>query len=80
LKALTNYGGSSDLALAHKYLESFTEDRQLREEKLDRLFAEAFDFVNDYNNWRAISRLADYLLKVNKNSITCEEVIAVLDS
>ena len=80
LKSLKNYGGSSDLALAREYLESFSASKQQQDEKLDELFTEACDFVNDYSNWKAITKLANYILESNKNIICCEEVISVLES
>jgi hypothetical protein len=80
LKALKNYGGSSDLALAREYLESFSASRQQQDEKLDELFVEACDFVSDYSNWKAITKLANYILESNKNIISCEDVISVLES
>jgi hypothetical protein len=80
LRALKNYGGGSDLALAREYLESFSANRQQQEEKLDELFAVAFDFINDYANWKAITKLANYILTSNKNIINCEEVVSVLES
>jgi hypothetical protein len=80
LRALKNYGGGSDLALAREYLESFSVNRQQQEEKLDELFLDAFDFINDRANWKAITRLADYILKSNKNIIGCEEVVSLLES
>jgi hypothetical protein len=80
LKALKNYGGSSDLALAHEYLESFSASNQLQYEKLDELFTVAFDFVNDDANWKAISKLANYILESNKNLISCEEVVSLIES
>jgi hypothetical protein len=80
LKALKNYGGDSDLALAREYLECFSASKQQQNEKLDELFTEAFDFVNDEANWKAIAKLANYILESNKNIINCEEVISVLES
>jgi hypothetical protein len=79
LKALINYGGSSDLALANEYLQSFSADKQQRDEKLDELFGYAFDFVNNDANWAAISKLADYILGSSKNIIRCEEIVLILD-
>ncbi len=79
LKALKNYGGSSDLALANEYLQSLSTDKQQRDDKLDELFTIAFDFVNNAANWKAITRLADYILESNKNIICCEEIMSVLD-
>ena len=80
LKALKNYGGRSDLKLAREYLKSFSASKQQQDKKLNELFAVAFDFVSDYSNWKAISKLADYILESNKNIISFEEVVSVLES
>jgi len=80
LKALKNYGGDSDLELAREYLESFSTSKQQQDEKLDELFTVACDFVSDYSNWKAITKLANYILESNKNIISCEEVVSVLES
>jgi len=80
LKSLKNYGGDSDLALAREYLESFSASMQQQDEKLDELFTDASDFVSDYSNWKAITKLANYILESNKNIISCEEVVSVLES
>lgn len=80
LGALINYGGGSDLALAREYLESYSENKQVQDEKLDELFNGVFDFVNDRENWKAIIKLADYILKCDKKIISCEEVVSVLES
>jgi hypothetical protein len=53
--------------------------KQQQDEKLHELFAVAFNFVNDRANWAAITRLADYILKSNKNIISCEEVVSLLE-
>lgn len=79
LKALKNYGGSSDLALANEYLQSFSADKQQRDKKLDELFNSAFNFVNNNANWAAITQLADYILGNSKNILNCEEIVSVLD-
>jgi len=80
LKALNNYGGGSDLALVREYLESFSASKQQQDEKLDELFTVAIDFVNDDANWKAISKLANYILESKKNIISCEEVVSILES
>ena len=80
LKSLKNYGGCSDLALAREYLESFSASKQQQDEKLNELFTAAFDFVSDYSNWKAITKLANHILDSNKNIIRCEEVVSVLES
>jgi hypothetical protein len=79
LKALKNYGGSSDLALANEYLQSYSTDKQQRDEKLDELFTVAFNFVNNDANWAAIVQLADYIFRSKKNIICCEEIVSMLD-
>lgn len=78
LKALKNYGGSSDLALVNEYLQSFSACREQQDKKLDELFAVAFDFINDQANWAAITRLANYILDSNKSIISCEEAVSLL--
>jgi len=80
LKSLKNYGGGSDLALAHEYLESFSASKQVQDEKLNELFAVACDFVSNSANWKAITKLANYILESNKNIIRCEEVVSVIES
>ena len=80
LNSLKNYGGGSDLALAREYLESFSTNKQQQDKKLDEMFTEAYNFINDYSNWKAISKLANYILESNKSIISCEEVVSVLES
>lgn len=80
INALKNYGGRSDIASVYEYLQSYSPNKQQQDEKLDELFNVAFDFVNDYENWKAISKLADHIIESNKNTISCEEVVAVLES
>lgn len=79
LKALNNYGGSSDLALANDYLQSFSACKQHQQEKLNELFCAAFNFINDCVNWAAITKLANFILESNKNIISCEEVVLLLE-
>lgn len=80
LKALKNYGGSSDIERAHEYLQSFSSCKQLQSKKLDELFTVAFKFINDRKNWAAITKLANYILNSNKNIISCKEVAALLEN
>ena len=80
LRSLENYGGESDLALAREYLKSFSASSHQEVGKLDELFAAACDFVSDSSNWKAITKLANYILESNKKIISCEEVVSVLQS
>ncbi len=79
LKALKNYGGDSGLTLINEYLQSFFTDKQ-KNEKLNELFTEAFDFVNDDTNWAAITKLANYIRGCKyEDIICCEEIGLMLD-
>ena len=51
----------------------------LVEEKIAERFNQAFQFIDSLVHWQAIERLAGYLLDNTKNTISCEEAIAVLD-
>lgn len=79
LKALKNYGGSSDLEMVNDYLQYFSACKQQQGKKLDELFSAAFDFINDRANWRAITKLANYILDSNKNIIGSEEVASLFE-
>jgi hypothetical protein len=79
VNALYNYGGTSDLEKVYDYLESLISDARLIEEKIAELFDQAFQFIESPAHWQAIERLASYILENMKNTISCEEAIAVLD-
>lgn len=79
LEALKFYGGSSDLKIVYEYLDCFIPSEKKREIKIDELFNQAFEFIEGYTNWHAISALANYILDNQKTIITCEEAISVLD-
>jgi hypothetical protein len=48
-------------------------------EKVSGLFNKAFQFIDSPDHWKAIERLADYILDNTKNTISCEEAIAMRD-
>lgn len=79
LNALRNYGGSSDLELINEYLQCLSDCKQQQSKKLEELFAVAFNFINDRTNWTAITKLANHILDSNKNIISCEEVVTLLE-
>ena len=79
VNALYNYGGTSDLEKVYDYLESIISDVSLIEEKMVELFDQAYQFIDSPIHWRAIERLAGYILVNTKNAIGCEEAISVLD-
>lgn len=77
--ALRNYGGDSCLALLNEYLCSFFSGQQ-KNQKLDALFSEAFDFVNHDTNWFAITQLARRLLDSSpEQALDSEEIGNMLD-
>jgi len=78
VNALHYYGGKSDLEKVYEYLENFISDNSLHEEKIVELFNQAFQFIDSPVHWKAIERLAAYILGNTKNTISCEEAIAVL--
>ena len=80
LHALHNYGGAFDLELVHEYLECFSENKERQDEKLRELFNEASRFIGDSSNWKAITKLAHYILESKKNTISFDEVASVLGS
>lgn len=79
INALHNYGGTSDLNQVYEYLDIFIADRSQRREKIVELFGKAFQFISSPAYWKAIERLAGYILNNKENIISCEEAIAVLD-
>lgn len=80
VEALKHYGGDEDLAVVHDYLRSYSADEQVQRESLNRFFIQAYNFINDKANWKAITRLAAYILASNKKLISCEEVAEVIES
>jgi hypothetical protein len=80
LSSLENYGGGSDLTLVREYIDNFSASKQQQDKKLDELFTAACNFIRDPLNWKAITKLASYILESNKNIISCEEVVSVLQS
>jgi hypothetical protein len=79
LNALKHYGGDAALAQALDYVQRFFADRQQQDEKLHKLFITAFNFINDRANWAAITKLASYILKSDKNVISAEEVASLIN-
>ena len=79
INALHNYGVTSDLNKVYEYMDIFIADRSRHQEKLAQLFNKAFQFIISPAHWKAIDRLAGYILNNKENIISCEEAIIVLD-
>ncbi len=80
LNALQYYGGTSDLEKVYEYLDTFIASKSQHGEKMAELFNLAFQFISSPTYWKAIERLAGYILSKKGSIISCEEVIAVLDA
>lgn len=79
IDTLNYYGGQLDLALASEYLKSLYPTATQQQEKLNQLLIKAFEFIDDYRNWQAITKLADYIYEKNKRVIYFEEVASALE-
>jgi hypothetical protein len=79
IHSLHFYGGQSDLDKVYEYLAHLISDRSLQEVKLTELFNKAFQFIESPLHWKAIERLAAYLLDSTKTTVSSEEAMAVLD-
>lgn len=78
--ALNYYGGSSDVEMANAYLEYFIVSKQQREKKMLELFIQAFQFIENKHNWKCIFKLVHFILNSEKDILSCEETIEVLDN
>lgn len=79
INTLNFYGGQLDLALVSDYLQSLYPSKQQQQEKLDQLFFKAFEFIDNDNNWQAITNLTDYIYEKNKSVIYFEELASILE-
>jgi len=80
LSALPAYGGDADLQAVNDYLDCFSDDPLMRQDKIDALFAVAFAFINERDNWQAIIALTQAILASKKDLISYQEIVSVLDA
>jgi hypothetical protein len=81
LGALKFYGGAMDLLTVDEYLDCLFPDNEIeRKQKQAELFLAAYGFVNNPDNWRAITALAEGLYNSTQDIVSCEELLALLDS
>lgn len=80
LHELKNYGGNSDLQKVENYLDIYSKDPAVRKAKLNELYAASFEFVSKAQNWRAIKQLAQFIVRHDKELISYQESIDILDS
>ncbi len=72
------YGGSYDIEYAQSYLDFFLSDEEEKNNKMQKLFKSAFDFVNHSGNWSQISKIAEFIVNAKSDLISCEEIRLVL--
>ena len=77
--ALHNYGGYNDLEKAQSYLEYFIASKSQRQEKMQELLGEAFQFIDNARYWKCILNLAHFILDSEQETITCDEAITIFD-
>lgn len=78
--ALKNYGGKSDQEKIEDYLDGFRMPPMKKAERIKELHFASFDFINQAPHWRAISRLANFIMTSKRDSISCEEAAALLET
>lgn len=79
IEALYNYGGYSDLEKAHSYLDSFIALKSHRQEKMQELLHQAFEFIDNHVHWKCILNLAKHILDSQQEIISCDEAIVIFD-
>lgn len=82
VNSLKFYGGTSDLEKVDDYLDGLitSKNKIKRHEKINELFLAAFQFINEPAHWLAVTDLAHFILNNDKNIISCEEAIMVIDN
>lgn len=79
LHSLNFYGGISDVKEAYAYLEYFIPSKTQRKEKMHELFLQAFQFIQNSENWKCIMNLGHYILNSEHDVISCEQAIEFLE-
>lgn len=78
LNVLHNYGGAADLQVVQEYLDCFVSEAEQAQE-LEALFWQAFEFINDWTHWYAITALANYIVQHQRDVMNYDEVTHVLN-
>ena len=80
INALHNYVGLSDRVLIEEYLTCFSNSKRLQNHILERLFMQAYDFIDNASNWKKIMKLVDHILDEDIKKINYNQVNKLLDS
>lgn len=78
--SLYYYNGTTALETISEYMECFSPHKAEREQNLNRLFLNAFNFVDAQSNWQAITRLAEFIRSANRPIISSEDVFSLIES
>jgi Arc/MetJ-type ribon-helix-helix transcriptional regulator len=80
IHALGNYGSHSDLIRIDEYLTCLSKYPEQQKQKLAQLLIHTFEFISQPKTWKAVKAVADFILTCKKQTISCEEVFAVIDA
>jgi hypothetical protein len=80
IQALNNYGSKSDLKKIEEYLNCISVHPAQQKQKLAQLLTQTFDFIAHPKIWKAVEAVAAFILTCQKQTISCEEVFAVIDT
>lgn len=80
IQALSNYGSQSDLDKIAEYLQCFSSNPMRQKQKLTLLLIKTFDFITYPKTWKAVEAVANFILTCKKQTISCEEIFAVIDA
>ena len=77
--ALRHYGGHSDLEHVQQYLEHFVTSEATQEQKVLELLKQAYQFIDNSKYWKCIVNLAHFILESQRETISCNEAMSILD-
>lgn len=77
--ALQYYGGLQDMEIVKDYLQCLCHSESSQTAKLNLLFLQAYEFVNQPQHWRAITALAQYVLNSRNRVISYDEIVNRID-
>lgn len=80
VQALTKYGSQSDLKKINEYLNCISTNPLQKKQKLAQLLIQTFEFISQPKTWIAVQMVAAFILACKKQTISCEEVFAVIDA
>ncbi len=80
LQALRFYGGNPDLGLIAQYMDCYLLNRDAYEQKLNAIYLDMFSFLDDYSNWNAIVKFAEFILAQPPCVIDYDDAVAIINT